>query len=177
MVTDKQLANLKPAKKGEVRNPKGRPPKNLSLISCLKEELAKVDKHTGKTNAQLIAERMVADAKDGDKGQSLVPVKPGEKVNTDAVDSKGLKTRPPARYSEATLLGAMEGAGKLVDDDELREAMQEKGLGTPATRAATIEGLINFLRKATLPLRQYSRFNRSTRGSNPVKPCYVLFNC
>ncbi|MDB5868929.1 MAG: topoisomerase, partial [Polaromonas sp.] len=84
----------------------------------------------------------VADAKEGDKGQSLVPVKPGERVGVKAVDAKGLKTRPPARYSEATLLGAMEGAGKTIDDDELREAMQEKGLGTPATRAATIEGLI-----------------------------------
>jgi DNA topoisomerase-3 len=84
----------------------------------------------------------VADAKEGDKGQSLVPVKPGERVRVDAVGAKGLKTRPPARYSEATLLGAMEGAGKTIDDDELREAMQEKGLGTPATRAATIEGLI-----------------------------------
>ena len=84
----------------------------------------------------------VADAKDGDKGQSLVPVKPGERVGVEAADVKGLKTRPPARYSEATLLGAMEGAGKTIDDDELREAMQEKGLGTPATRAATIEGLI-----------------------------------
>ena len=85
----------------------------------------------------------VADAKDGDKGQNLVPVQAGEQVGVESVDAKGLKTRPPARYSEATLLGAMEGAGKLVDDDELREAMQEKGLGTPATRAATIEGLIN----------------------------------
>jgi DNA topoisomerase-3 len=84
----------------------------------------------------------VADAKDGDKGQSLVPVAPGEKVDTESVDPKGLKTRPPARYSEATLLGAMEGAGKTVEDDELREAMQEKGLGTPATRASIIEGLI-----------------------------------
>ena len=84
----------------------------------------------------------VADAKDGDKGQSLVPVAPGEKVNTETVDPKGLKTRPPARYSEATLLGAMEGAGKTVEDDELREAMQEKGLGTPATRSSIIEGLI-----------------------------------
>ena len=84
----------------------------------------------------------VADAKEGDKGQSLVPVKPGERVAAEAVDAKGLKTRPPARYTEATLLGAMEGAGKTIDDDELREAMQEKGLGTPATRAATIEGLI-----------------------------------
>ncbi|HSV50930.1 MAG TPA: DNA topoisomerase III [Burkholderiaceae bacterium] len=85
----------------------------------------------------------VADAKEGDKGQNLIPVKPGEMVRTESVEPKGLKTRPPARYSEATLLGAMEGAGKLVEDDELREAMQEKGLGTPATRAATIEGLIN----------------------------------
>ncbi len=84
----------------------------------------------------------VEDAKEGDKGQSLVPVAPGEKVNTEAADPKGLKTRPPARYSEATLLGAMEGAGKTVEDDELREAMQEKGLGTPATRSSIIEGLI-----------------------------------
>ncbi len=84
----------------------------------------------------------VADAKEGDKGQSLVAVAEGETVQTDSVDPKGLKTKPPARYSEATLLGAMEGAGKLVDDEELRSAMQEKGLGTPATRAATIEGLL-----------------------------------
>src|SRR3954471_16642543 len=75
--------------------------------------------------------------------QSLVPVKDGETVLAASADSKALKTRPPARYSEATLLGAMEGAGKLVEDDELREAMQEKGLGTPATRAAIIEGLLN----------------------------------
>lgn len=84
----------------------------------------------------------VEDAKAGDKGQNLVPVQPGEKVHTQEAVAKGLKTRPPARYNEATLLGAMEGAGKLVDDDELREAMQEKGLGTPATRAAIIEGLL-----------------------------------
>src|SRR5690606_4185027 len=50
--------------------------------------------------------------------------------------------RPPARYSEATLLSAMEGAGKLIEDDELRDAMAQKGLGTPATRAAIIERLI-----------------------------------
>jgi DNA topoisomerase III len=84
----------------------------------------------------------VADAKDGDKGQSLVPVAPGEKVKTEAAEAKGLKTRPPARYSEATLLGAMENAGKTVEDDDLRAAMHEKGLGTPATRSSIIEGLI-----------------------------------
>ncbi|HVU36250.1 MAG TPA: DNA topoisomerase 3 [Opitutaceae bacterium] len=53
------------------------------------------------------------------------------------------QTKPPPRYTEATLLSAMEGAGKLVDDDELAEAMKERGLGTPATRADTIDGLIN----------------------------------
>ncbi|MFM8588722.1 MAG: DNA topoisomerase III, partial [Limnohabitans sp.] len=82
--------------------------------------------------------------KEGDENaRMLVAVKPGEMARTESAEAKGLKTRPPARYSEATLLGAMEGAGKLVDDDELREAMQEKGLGTPATRAAIIEGLLN----------------------------------
>ncbi len=73
---------------------------------------------------------------------NLVAVEKGELVRTEAVDVNALKTKPPARYTEATLLSAMEGAGKLIDDDELREAMQEKGLGTPATRAAIIEGLI-----------------------------------
>lgn len=83
------------------------------------------------------------DEKEDDKdGKRLVPVKPGEIVQVDSAQLKALKTRPPARYSEATLLGAMEGAGKTIDDDELREAMQEKGLGTPATRAAIIEGLL-----------------------------------
>jgi DNA topoisomerase-3 len=84
----------------------------------------------------------VDDAKDGDKGQNLVPVQPGEMVNTDSAEAKGLKTRPPARYSEATLLGAMEGACKTVEDEEFSEAMREKGLGTPATRSSIIEGLL-----------------------------------
>jgi DNA topoisomerase-3 len=73
---------------------------------------------------------------------NLVAVAAGELARTESVDVKALKTRPPARYTEATLLSAMEGAGKLIDDDDMREAMQEKGLGTPATRAAIIEGLI-----------------------------------
>ena len=53
------------------------------------------------------------------------------------------ETKPPRRYSDASLLGAMETAGKLVDDDELREAMKDSGIGTPATRAAIIERLID----------------------------------
>jgi DNA topoisomerase-3 len=77
-----------------------------------------------------------------DDDANLVVVKPGELARTESVDVKALQTKPPARYTEATLLSAMEGAGKLIDDDELREAMAEKGLGTPATRAQVIEGLI-----------------------------------
>jgi len=82
------------------------------------------------------------DDKDGNANGNLVPVAKGEKVLTDTVNANGLVTKPPARYTEATLLSAMEGAGKLVEDDELRDAMAGKGLGTPATRAATIEGLL-----------------------------------
>ena len=58
------------------------------------------------------------------------------------IDVMANQTKPPARFTEATLLSAMEGAGKLVEDEELRDAMEAKGLGTPATRAAIIEGLI-----------------------------------
>ncbi len=74
---------------------------------------------------------------------NLVPVAEGEHVRTEEVEAVGLVTKPPARYNEATLLSAMEGAGKLVEDEELREAMSARGLGTPATRAGIIEGLIN----------------------------------
>ncbi|WP_085317928.1 DNA topoisomerase III [Derxia lacustris] len=74
---------------------------------------------------------------------TLVAVGANEKPLADKVEAIALQTKPPARYNEATLLSAMEGAGKLLGDDELREAMAQKGLGTPATRAAIIEGLIN----------------------------------
>ncbi len=71
-------------------------------------------------------------AADGDPAKSKVL----------GVDIKQDATKPPARYNESSLLGAMENAGKLVDDEALAEAMKERGLGTPATRAATIEELI-----------------------------------
>ncbi len=74
---------------------------------------------------------------------TLVPVKPNEPVQTREIEVKQNQTKPPPRFTEATLLSAMEGAGKLVEDEELREAMSEKGLGTPATRAAIIDGLVN----------------------------------
>jgi DNA topoisomerase-3 len=82
------------------------------------------------------------EAAESDDTPTLAPVKAGETVKTEKIEVEANVTKPPARYSEATLLGAMEGAGKLIDDEELREAMSDKGLGTPATRATIIEGLI-----------------------------------
>ena len=76
-----------------------------------------------------------------DADATLAAVTGGE-VDTLSVIAQPLATRPPARFNEATLLSAMEGAGKLVEDEDLRAAMSAKGLGTPATRAAVIEGLI-----------------------------------
>ncbi len=92
---------------------------------------------------QAIYDKEVDEEEDKESGKILVKLAAGEQPRVEDADPKGLKTRPPARYSEATLLGAMEGAGKTVEDDELREAMQEKGLGTPATRSSIIEGLLN----------------------------------
>lgn len=77
------------------------------------------------------------------KSADLPPVVQDERVRTEAVEAVSDETRPPARYTDATLLSAMENAGKKLDSDELRDAMAEKGLGTPATRAQTIEGLID----------------------------------
>jgi DNA topoisomerase-3 len=78
----------------------------------------------------------------GDEGKVLVPIVQGEDARNTSMEAEEKKTKPPARYTEATLLSAMESAGKLVEDEELRAAMKERGLGTPATRAAIIEGLI-----------------------------------
>ncbi len=87
-------------------------------------------------------------ATDGD--ESLVPVQDGETAtNLPPIELKDCQTKPPPRFNEATLLSAMEGAGKLVEDEDLREAMSERGLGTPATRASVIEGLLtqDYLRR------------------------------
>jgi DNA topoisomerase III len=76
------------------------------------------------------------------EGGELPRLERGQRVRCVSAESEAKETKPPPRYTEATLLSAMETAGKLVDDDELREAMKERGLGTPATRAETIETLI-----------------------------------
>jgi DNA topoisomerase-3 len=113
--------------------------------------ITRVKKHAFRTDGKILKEAgwLAVYGKEGieeggsDEGKLLVPVTDGEKVKTVAVLADGLQTKPPARFTEATLLSAMEGAGKLIDDETLREAMGERGLGTPATRAATIETLIS----------------------------------
>jgi len=82
------------------------------------------------------------EAQAGDEG-NLVAVQPGERVLATDVLLAAQRTKPPPRYSEATLLSAMEGAGKSMDDEELRAAMAGRGLGTPATRAQIIENLLS----------------------------------
>lgn len=81
------------------------------------------------------------EADEGEEGE-LPALVEGQKVVCVAAENESKQTKPPPRYNEATLLQAMETAGKSIDDEELREAMKERGLGTPATRAETIETLI-----------------------------------
>jgi len=83
-------------------------------------------------------------AEDDAGGDQLLPrLERGEAVDTSAVDSLRKETQPPRRYSEGSLLAAMETAGKEIEDSELREAMKDSGIGTPATRASIIERLID----------------------------------
>ena len=79
---------------------------------------------------------------DDEREQQLPKLEQGEPAEVREIGSEEKVTKPPRRYSEGALLGAMETAGKLVDDDELREAMKDSGIGTPATRAAIIERLL-----------------------------------
>jgi DNA topoisomerase-3 len=94
----------------------------------------------GETGAEPRAEGNGRDEDELD--QQLPRLHEHEPVETRAIESLRKETKPPRRYSDASLLGAMETAGKLVEDDELREAMKDSGIGTPATRAAIIERLI-----------------------------------
>ena len=75
--------------------------------------------------------------------QSLPALTVGQQVTCTTAEALAKRTKPPGRYSEGTLLRAMETAGKLVEDDEAAEAMKDAGIGTPATRAATIERLVD----------------------------------
>jgi DNA topoisomerase-3 len=108
--------------------------------------ITRVEGHAFKTEGKVLVEAgwLAIYGREAIEEQgALVKVEPGEKVQTAEIESVALATRPPPRYTEATLLTAMEGAGKLIEDDELRAAMAGKGLGTPATRAQIIENLID----------------------------------
>jgi DNA topoisomerase-3 len=107
--------------------------------------ITRVDEHQFKTEGRVLQSPgwlAVYGRAVGEETQNLPAIEQNEKVAVLEVSEQAHQTKPPPRYTEATLLSAMEGAGKLVEDDELRAAMEAKGLGTPATRAATIEGLI-----------------------------------
>ena len=83
-------------------------------------------------------------AEDDSGGDQLLPkLEQGESVETESVESMRKETQPPRRFTDASLLGAMETAGKDVEDAELREAMKDSGIGTPATRASIIERLVD----------------------------------
>jgi len=86
--------------------------------------------------------RAAADEDSG--GDQLLPkLEKGEAVDTRSVEALRKETQPPRRYTEASLLAAMETAGRDIEDGDLREAMKDSGIGTPATRASIIERLIN----------------------------------
>jgi DNA topoisomerase III len=91
---------------------------------------------------QMPSEAKSAAEEDEGTDQQLPKLEQGEQVQTLEIASEHKETKPPRRYSDASLLGAMETAGKLVDEEETREAMKDSGIGTPATRAAIIERLI-----------------------------------
>ena len=127
------------------------PPAQFMDTTRISQVAAAGKTHHFKTTGRVLVEpgwqaiygKEVDEEEDKESGKILVKLNAGEQPQVSEAEPKGLKTRPPARYTEATLLGAMENAGKQVEDDELREAMQEKGLGTPATRSSIIEGLLN----------------------------------
>ena len=110
--------------------------------------ITRVEKDPFKTEGRIIKDPgwlavYGREAASGNGEESLVAISPNEPAKVLKIEVTENETKPPARFTEATLLSAMEGAGKLVEDEELREAMREKGLGTPATRAQIIEGLIH----------------------------------
>ncbi len=108
--------------------------------------ITRVEGHPFKTEGKVLVNPgwLAVHGKEGQEGTegNLVAVAKDEKVKAEEVTVKANETKPPPRYSEATLLSAMEGAGKMVDDEELKAAMAGRGLGTPATRAQIIENLI-----------------------------------
>lgn len=108
------------------------------------------ENHSFKTEGKILKvqgwlevyEKGTSGKSEDEESPNLPELKDGENAKILDAELKEEATKPPARYTEATLLSAMEGAGKLLEDDELAEAMKEKGLGTPATRAQIIDTLV-----------------------------------
>ncbi|MDP2787733.1 MAG: DNA topoisomerase III [Pseudomonadota bacterium] len=153
--------------------PTGTPPKSLNEIEqklydlvtrrflavfypaaeySITTRITRIAEHAFKTEGKVLVnpgwlavygKEAAVEDEEGGGGPSLAPIVAGETLATKSVDIKATSTRPPARFNEATLLSAMEGAGKMMEDEELRAAMAGRGLGTPATRAQIIENLIS----------------------------------
>lgn len=104
--------------------------------------ITEVEKENFKTEGRKLVEPGWLQIYEPPKSDLLPDLKEGERVQVEKAELLEKETSPPPRYSDATLLSAMEGAGKLLEDEELRQAMKDRGLGTPATRAAIIERLI-----------------------------------
>ena len=113
-----------------------------------------VEEHVFRTSGRVLleagwkavyGEEPVSTADEDDSGgdQSLPPLELDESVETRSIEALRKETQPPRRFSDASLLAAMETAGKDISDEKLREAMKDSGIGTPATRAAIIERLID----------------------------------
>lgn len=108
------------------------------------KRVTQVDKFTFKSDAKALKEPgfLAVYGKEEQDEAPLPPVKLGEEVATKDTEVFEKQTTPPPRYNEGTLLSAMEGAGRAIEDEELKDAMKDKGLGTPATRASIIERLL-----------------------------------
>lgn len=105
--------------------------------------ISMVEGESFKTEGKVLVEAgWKAIYKQSEQEKTLSPLKKDKRVLADKIEILEDETKPPARFSESTLLSAMESAGKLVEDEELRDALKERGLGTPATRAAIIEKLV-----------------------------------
>jgi len=113
---------------------------NTRRLSVVKEETFLTE---GKILLQAGWKAIYGASIDSDEEHLLEPLPKDGKVRCDTIDQEDKETVPPPRFNEATLLSAMENSDKFIDDEELADAMKERGLGTPATRAAIIEKLIN----------------------------------
>ena len=138
------------------------PPVKLKVT----ERITTVETHRFQSSGKVVLEPgwwAVSDKSSA--GEILPPAQPEEAARVEEVECLDKVTTPPPRFSEATLLSMMEGAGKLVDDDQLREVMSDIGIGTPATRASIIETLI----REKYVVRQGQELIPTTKASSLIR--------